>query len=60
MDINFHHFSANTGPYIKITLYLPLEITKKEAIQYSFLLLFTIYILLYSSAKRSVQVYFCI
>jgi len=32
MNIKIHHSSANSGPYVKIDLYLPLEITKKEAI----------------------------
>lgn len=60
MEIKFHHFSANSGPDIKNTFYLPSEITKKEATSHNFLLLFIIYILLYSSAKCSVEVYLSI
>jgi hypothetical protein len=60
MEIKFHHSSANSGPHVKILFYLPSEITKKEAKSHSFLLLFIIYILLYSSAKCSVEVYLSI
>lgn len=60
MEIKSHHFSANSGPDVKILFYLPSAITKKEATSYSFLLLFIIYILLYSSTKCSVEVYLSI